>query len=167
MLRIHSHSFAHSISQSHSCILTCIRVCSLTFALALLADCSSEQDGAATLGYTQASWDNLSGKEQQPWSSIKSWAALGATEKAAAALLGYTEANWDNELGTQPRPASAFKSWSDLAACGEGEEPSLMTQHPPPPAHPGCLPYRCCWDSLHLCLCVCVCVCVCVRVCGH
>ena len=36
------------------------------------------------LGYTQVSWDNLSGQEQQPWSSIKSWASLTDNEKAAA-----------------------------------------------------------------------------------
>ena len=75
------------------------------------------------LGYTQASWDNLSGKEQQPWSTIKYWASLTSIEKAAAALLGYTETNWDNDSGSEPRPSAAFRSWSELGACNDGENP--------------------------------------------
>ena len=86
-----------------------------------LSECFGEQAAAAALGYTQVSWDNLSGKEQQPFSSIKSWAALVATEKAAAVLLGYNQRTWDNDSGSEPRPASAFKSWSELAACGDGK----------------------------------------------
>ena len=86
-----------------------------------LPECFGEQAAAAALGYTQVSWDNLSGKEQQPLSSIKSWVALVATEKRAAMLLGYNQRTWDNDSGSEPRPASAFKSWSELAACGDGE----------------------------------------------
>ena len=73
------------------------------------------------LGYTQVSWDNLSGEEQQPWSSIKSWASLTANEKAAAAVLGYTATTWDNDSGSEPQPASAFKSWAELTSCFDGE----------------------------------------------
>ena len=32
--------------------------------------CESEQVAARALGYTDASWDNLSGAELQPWSSV-------------------------------------------------------------------------------------------------
>ena len=98
----------------------------------------SEQLAAQVLGYTQASWDNLSGKEQQPWSSIQFWASLTKHEKSAAALLGYTQTNWDNELGTQPRPASAFKSWSEMTECGDGKDlgPCLSTAHLLPSTEP-------------------------------
>ena len=83
--------------------------------------CSSEQLALRALGYTQASWDNLSGKEQQPWSVIKFWASLTANEKAAAAVLGYTQVSWDNASGSEPQPASAAKSWTELTACADGE----------------------------------------------
>ena len=43
------------------------------------------------LGFTQATWDNLSGKEEQPESTDKSWSKLTDTEKAGARLLGYTK----------------------------------------------------------------------------
>ena len=102
---------------------TCI--CSPISTLVLMSACDSEQDAAAALGYTQVTWDNLSGREQKPWSFIKSWAALGATEKAAAVLLGYTQTSWDDELGTVPRPASAFKRWSELTKCGDGEKTNV------------------------------------------
>ena len=82
----------------------------------LLSVCDSEHDAAASLGYTKVSWDNLSGKEQQPFSSIKFWASLTDTEKAAAALLGYTETTWESGQ----RPAARFKNWADLNACGDG-----------------------------------------------
>ena len=89
----------------------------------LLSACFGEQAAAIALGYTQVSWDNLSGKELQPWSSIKSWAALGDTERAGARILGYTSSTtWDNESGLEPRPASAFKSWSELGNCSDGED---------------------------------------------
>merc|ERR1712134_198906 len=49
---------------------------------------------AALLGFTQASWDNMSGKHKQPESSTKTWAQLTTSEKAAYTVLGYTETNW-------------------------------------------------------------------------
>ena len=73
------------------------------------------------LGYDQVSWDNLSGEEQQPWSSIKYWAALTANEKAAGTALGYTATTWDNASGSEPQPASAVKGWAELTACPDGE----------------------------------------------
>ena len=73
------------------------------------------------MGYTQVTWDNLSGKERAPWSSAKSWAQLSANEKEAAALLGYTQQSWDNESGSEQQPHSSFKSWRELTKCGEGE----------------------------------------------
>ena len=74
------------------------------------------------LGYTQVTWDNLSGREQQPWSSIKSWYALTASEKAAAAVLGYIQPMWDNRSGSERQPVSFYKHWDQLTACGDGEE---------------------------------------------
>ena len=74
------------------------------------------------LGYTQVSWDNLSGQEQQPWSSDKFWASLTDNEESAAVLLGYTQKAWDNESGSEQQPHSSFKSWRELTACGAGED---------------------------------------------
>ena len=73
------------------------------------------------LGYTPSTWDNLSGLEQQPWSSIKSWAALTANEKAAVEVLGYTQVTWDNRGGSRLQPASFYKHWQELTACSDGE----------------------------------------------
>ena len=75
------------------------------------------------LGYTEVSWDNLSGEEVQPWSSLKSWAVLTENEKAAAVLLGYTEKSWDNDSGSEAQPASYNKFWSELTVCGEAKAP--------------------------------------------
>ena len=77
------------------------------------------------LGYTQASWDNLSSKEQQPWAAIKYWASLTANEKAAAIVLGYTQVSWDNDSESEPQPASAFKSWALLTACPDGKDHAI------------------------------------------
>ena len=74
------------------------------------------------MGYTQVSWDNLSGQEQQPWSAVKSWNALTDNEKAAGVVLGYTATSWDNESGSEVQPASENKSWAALTACTDGEE---------------------------------------------
>ena len=87
--------------------------------------CNSEQAGARALGYTQVSWNNLSGRVRQPLSSLKSWKALTANEKVGAKLLGYKRQSWDNESGDQPQPASTNKFWHELTACGEGEHPSI------------------------------------------
>ena len=83
--------------------------------------CNSEQAAAHVLGYTPSTWDNLSGLEQQPWSSIKSWAALTANEKAAVEVLGYTQVTWDNRGGSRSQPASFYKHWQELTACSDGE----------------------------------------------
>ena len=84
------------------------------------------------LGYTQASWDNLSGQEQQPWSSIKSWASLTDIEKEGAAVLGYTDITWDNVSGSEAQPASANKGWAELSVCGDGEGAFVSVPHPQP-----------------------------------
>ena len=73
------------------------------------------------LGYNQVSWDNLSGKAQQPWSSIKNWASLTQDERGAAYLLGYTQKTWDNLSEKEKQPDSYYKKWNELAECGEGE----------------------------------------------
>ena len=75
---------------------------------------NSEQVAAEVLGYTQASWENLSGNEPQPASLLKSWSELTHSERVAAVLLGYTRKIWDNESGSEPQPASAYKSWAEL-----------------------------------------------------
>ena len=77
------------------------------------------------LGYTQVSWDNLSGKEQQPLSYLKFWTSLSANEKAAAVMLGYTQVSWDNDSGLEPQPASAVKNWAELTACADGKDLSM------------------------------------------
>jgi len=81
--------------------------------------CNSEQVAAGILGYTQVSWDNESGKEQQPVSADKPWAALTQHERSAAMVLGYTRAMWDNKSGSESQPASADKHWAELTACGD------------------------------------------------
>ena len=73
------------------------------------------------LGYTQVTLDNLSGREPQPLSSIKSWSSLTANEKEAAEFLGWTEITWDDKSGLELPPASSYKYWDELTACGEGE----------------------------------------------
>ena len=87
--------------------------------------CNSEQAAAEALGYTQVSWDNLSGKEKQPSSIDKHWSELTDKEKAAAVVLGYSATSWDDESGSEPQPASADKHWAELTACGE--DPTLLT----------------------------------------
>ena len=82
-------------------------------------DCNSEQKAAVVLGYTEVSWDNLSGKEPQPTSFETYWAALTEQEKEAAVVLGYNSNIWDNESGSEPQPASANKHWSKLTVCSE------------------------------------------------
>ena len=73
------------------------------------------------LGYTEVTLDDVSGREQQPWSSIKYWNSLTNNEKEAAKLLGYTQTMWDNKSGNAIKPDSSFKYWDELTACGEGE----------------------------------------------
>ena len=85
------------------------------------AACNGEQAAYTTLGYTEASWNNLSGEQLRPWSTIKSWAHLSAKEEEAAAVLGYDAITWDNESGNEPQPASFFKHWDELTTCDDGE----------------------------------------------
>ena len=70
------------------------------------------------LGYTQVSWDNESGEEQQPPVHFLSWAVLTEEEKAAGTLLGYTATNWGNPSLSPP---VVGKSWSELTSCADGE----------------------------------------------
>ena len=92
----------------------------LKYAVTLFrSGCNSEQVAAGILGYTQVSWDNKSGKEQQPVSADKAWAALTQHERSAAMVLGYTRATWDNKSGSESQPASADKHWAELTACGD------------------------------------------------
>ena len=89
-----------------------------------------------TLGFTQVSWDNLSGQELQPWSSIKSWSQLTGEEKKAAEVLGYNQKAWDNDSGSEPQPASGDKSWAEMTSCTNGQNVFILH---PPPAHPSSL----------------------------
>ena len=82
--------------------------------------CIHERSAAAALGYNQVSWDNLSGKEEQPASEYKYWAELNDAEKAAAKVLGYNEKIWDNKSGSEPQPPSAAKGWAQLTTCDDG-----------------------------------------------
>ena len=84
-----------------------------------LSGCNSEQAAAGVLGFTQVSWDDVSGEEKQPVSSDKYWKSLTQHQQAAAIVLGYTKAIWDNMSGSEPQPASAYKGWSELTSCGE------------------------------------------------
>ena len=73
------------------------------------------------MGYTSATWENWSGNELQPWSSMKRWAGLTANEKAAAGVLGYTDVSWDNASGGEPQPVSYYKYWDELTTCDDGK----------------------------------------------
>ena len=99
----------------------------------MLSGCehNSEQVAAEVLGYTQVSWENLSGNEPQPSSHKKSWSELRHSERVAAVLLGYTGKVWDNESGSEPQPASADKPWSELSPCAdEGGYPNFVCACP-------------------------------------
>ena len=81
------------------------------------------------MGHTPVSWDDLSGNELQPWSSIKNWVHLTENEKAAATSLGYTETIWDNKSGKESQPDVNTKYWVQLTMCPNGEN-----VHPAPSA---------------------------------
>ena len=87
-----------------------------------LPACEAEQEGAIVLGYTEVSWDDLSGKTRQPWIASKSWRAFTDNEKIAAGLLGYNQTTWDNDSGSEPQPASAYKFWADLTTCTDSKD---------------------------------------------
>ena len=79
------------------------------------------------LGYTQVSWDNLSGNEPQPAPSNKVWSELTHSERVAAVVLGYTGKSWDNESGFEAQPASVDKQWAELSMpVNESEYPNVL-----------------------------------------
>ena len=71
------------------------------------------------MGYTQITWDNLSGNEHEPSIVDKYWSEMTAQEKAALTVLGFTAKIWDNYSGREEPPASWEKSWTRLSVCGE------------------------------------------------
>ena len=81
--------------------------------------CDSEQVTAGILGYTQVSWDDVSGKTKQPRVEDKTFAELTHEERVAAVALGFTGKTWDNESGKEKQPSTDDKNWSELTACGE------------------------------------------------
>ena len=91
----------------------------------LIVGCVSEQAAAALLGYTQTSWDDVSGKEIQPASSKKHWAKLAEHERKAAMALGYSPKIWDNFSGEETQPPADSKYWHELKDCGENFWPAL------------------------------------------
>ena len=71
------------------------------------------------LGYTEKTWDNLSGKEPQPASADKWWAQMTDKERAGWTILGYTGKSWDNLSGQEKQPAVSNLYWRQLKPCGE------------------------------------------------
>merc|ERR1711939_1123321 len=94
--------------------------------------CNSERAAAVTLGYTQASWDNLSGKERQPWSADKHWYELSDKEQAAAALFGYTQKTWEGMSDGKHVVSSdqADKKWSELTTCPKETTAKVASETP-------------------------------------
>ena len=90
-----------------------------SLSLIFSSGCDSEQVTAGILGYTQVSWDDVSGKTKQPRVEDKTFAELTHEERVAAVALGYTAKTWDNESGKEKEPASEDKLWAELTACGE------------------------------------------------
>ena len=74
-----------------------------------------EQAAARTLGFTQASWDDTSGKEVLPWSMAKYWDQLTKDEQKAAEILCLNKIIWNNHHVVNNRP------WTDLASCPNGK----------------------------------------------
>ena len=114
-------SFCAVLRHQHSNAILGFRLSAHISMVASMTDCVSEQAAVILLGYTEASWDNLLGREQQPWSSIKYWSSLTPNEKAAAEVLGYTETAWDNGSGLVPQPAAGNKKWAELVSCTNGK----------------------------------------------
>ena len=71
------------------------------------------------MGYTQASWDDVSGKEKQPSATNTSFYYLTHDQRVAAMMLGYTGKSWDNDSGKETQPAVENKFWAELTTCGE------------------------------------------------
>ena len=87
------------------------RTYNLPYLVAFPSGCQSEQEAAKALGYTQITWDNLSGNENEPSIVDKYWSEMTAQEKAALTVLGFTAKIWDNHSGREELPASWEKSW--------------------------------------------------------
>ena len=68
----------------------------------------SQQQAATSLGYTEVSWDNASGKEVQPPLASTKWTGLTIQERLATTVLGYTDQTWNTISVTNKT------SWSDL-----------------------------------------------------
>ena len=80
-------------------------------------DCRTEEEAAKVLGYTQLSWDNISGEEKQPLSMDKYWDELTELEQVAAFELGYTPKMWDKG---KKLPPAMEKHWAELTtSCGD------------------------------------------------
>ena len=80
---------------------------------------ADEKSGAVALGFIKLTWDNKSGKEQQPASESKHWAELTTCDEstckdelAAAKALRYTHVAWDDVKAAQP--TSHNTSFHDL-----------------------------------------------------
>ena len=88
---------------------------------------------AEVLGYTQVTWDDVTGRELQPPSSNTSWYDLTHKERLAAMVFGHTATSWDNEK--EPQPADWDLYWAEMASCGQysfsWHRPYHST-HPPP-----------------------------------
>ena len=69
---------------------------------------AEEQAAAATLGYTQASWE----AGDEPLVCTIAWAELAEAVRAAAQVLGYEQFSWDCELETTPDDATLRPSHS-------------------------------------------------------
>ena len=54
-----------------------------------------EKEAALAFGYTEASWDNKSGREAQPNSINRPWDELTMKKRNALKALGLTRASWN------------------------------------------------------------------------
>lgn len=87
---------------------------------------TDEQAAARVLGFTRASWDNVSGMEKQPLSTLKEWVHLTTRERVAANVLGYSEYTW-NQVDQQEQPLWMTKRWDELISLGEYQYPVRHT----------------------------------------
>lgn len=82
----------------------------LLFVSFFYSDCWwSEHDAVRVLGFTETTWDNLSGKEPQPAAMRQHWADLTDNEQEALKALNFNRIIWDSQ-----RPESAEKQWDEL-----------------------------------------------------
>ena len=78
------------------------------------------------MGYTQVSWDNKSGKEEQPSSMEKDWDELAYREKLAAIVLGYNRKMWNRG---KKLPPAMEKHWAELSTCGDVHVCEAFSRH--------------------------------------